>query len=189
MFFHFFLNGSFLLKQSLFFIVFSFFLQWRTIFKVSEVFFSIWRQVFFFIGVGSFSYSVYPLIESVNPYEFFNFLGDDFILIFPIFLVPILSMFLIHPLLLFISFSLLFSPPMLDAGFTEEQICVSWLVMIVNAQLLSPVSLTTVMASTNTNNNIFYESFLKHYKFCFVLFLGVFLSFTYCFCDDFIVSK
>gem|GEM_PF-4724438 len=148
-----------MLKQSLFFIIFSLFLQWRTIFKVSEAFFSIWRQVLFFIGVGSVSYSISPILKSVNPYEVLSFLGNDFILIFPIFLVPILSVFLIHPLLLFISFSLLFSQPMLDAGFTEEQICIAWLVMIVNAQLLSPVSLTTVMASTNTNNNIFTKVF------------------------------
>ena len=94
------------------------------------------------------------------------FSNSNLILFIPIVLIPILSIFFILPLVLFIILSQIISPLLAEGGFTTIAIYCIWIVMLVNSQLLSPVSLNSILAAKNSQQNIFAASFLTHYSFC-----------------------
>ncbi|MFT6915594.1 MAG: hypothetical protein ACJAWL_001903 [Motiliproteus sp.] len=169
-------SGSILIKQSIFFILLSMIFKKNVLSHWADMKATMLKQIFFFVGVGAFSFSFIPLINTFDATAVLELLGPELILVVPIVIVPMLSIFLLHPLVLFIAFSQVFTEPMLSSGFSYQQMCIAWVVMIINSQLLSPVSLATVMASFNTNTNIFTESFIKHYKY--VIFISS-ISITY----------
>ncbi len=158
-----FLNISFLIKQASFFILLSLLLNKKLIFDVLPAIISIRHQILFFMGVGIFGESLIPILSNYNLIIMPSVLNSYFIIFLPIIIVPVISILMIHPLVLFMITAPIITPYLVLYGLTELSIYTTWIIMLINSQLLSPVSLTTVLAVNK--NNIFLESFIKHYKF------------------------
>lgn len=174
----FFFENNFLIKQSLFFIMLAFFLNKTILVKLFFIIKCLYRQILFFLAIGLFG-------SSLLEYQSVLFLKKDllssysFLLpLLPIIFIPILSILFIHPLILFLIFNSFLDELFFYFNYTNLDMYFLWIIMLINSQLLSPVSLTTVISSKNTGTNIFAESFLKHYKFVFSLSVVSFLYIT-----------
>lgn len=160
------IDGNFLLKQSFFFIALSIINNKSILLYSLKAIYNVKDQVIFFLGSGIFGKVITSVISNTDPSTFQSLenLNLYILILIPIVVIPIFSIMLVHPLVLFIMFA-----PILSSSlniFSDLSIYVIWITMLINSQLLSPVSITTVLASKNTNTNIFTESFIKHYKFC-----------------------
>jgi len=170
------IKGHFLIKESFFYILLSFYIN-RNIFKdFLPIIINTKGEILFFMGIGTLGNTliIWSELNSVSYNEFL--LISNLVLIVPIVILPVLSVLLIPPFVLFIIFSPYITELMIINNFSDIAIYSTWMIMLVNAQLISPVSLTTIMAAKNSDNNIFTESVLKHYKFCIKLSL---ISFIY----------
>ncbi|MDC9723270.1 MAG: hypothetical protein PSN34_10955, partial [Urechidicola sp.] len=146
-----FIPHYFMLKQALFFIIISFVLNIRV---VTGIPYALWRarNVFiFFACVGILGHACINWFDSLGLIVSYNWLSAYVSIAIPIFAIPLLSIFFIHPLVLFVVFSPLLSPHLINLGISDLSIYVIWIVMLINAQLLSPVSLTTVLSVSNSN--------------------------------------
>ncbi len=162
----FFIEGYFLLKESIFYLLLSLYFN-KYVFKdMYKIIIKTKNEIFFFMGVGILG-STLVLTSNYTNYSFDSYLIiSDFMIIIPIILLPILSIFFIPPFVLFIIFVPYITSLLNINGYGNNLIYIIWIIMLTNAQLLSPVSLTTIIAAKNSNSNIFVESVFKHYKFC-----------------------
>lgn len=160
------IESNFLFKQSLFFILLSIYFYPLSLKKIHRIIYDAREQITFFLCIGLLGSSSIPLIKDLDLSYLDYFSNSNLILFIPIVLIPILSIFFIHPLVLFIILSPIISPLLAEGGFTTIAIYCIWIVMLVNSQLLSPVSLNSILAAKNSQQNIFAASFLTHYSFC-----------------------
>lgn len=155
---------NFLIKQSIFFLILALMIDKKSVIRIKTVLCSLKQKILFFMSVGLFGSVMLSVISNFDTNNI-NFLSNkNTIIFFPIVFIPLVSVFMIHPLILFIGFALVVTPYLTNAGFSDQSIYMIWIVMLINSQLFSPVSLTTIMV-IDKNNNIFLESFNKHYKF------------------------
>lgn len=165
----FFVDGYFLLKESIFYLFLSLYFNKHFFRSVINVIIKTKKEILFFMGIGILGNTLL-LISNYTNYNFDSFLiVSDFIIILPIVMLPLLSIFFIPPFVLFIVFVPYITSLLSINGYDNNLIYIIWIIMLTNAQLLSPVSLTTILAAKNSQSNIFAESIFKHYKFCFKL--------------------
>lgn len=157
-----FIPNYFMLKQSAFFTFIALIIHPNIIFSTVNILWKARDMFIFFICVGVLGDA---FIRWLNQFELltdFVWLNVYSAIAIVIFVVPLLSFVFIHPLVLFLVFNPLISPFLIKAGVDDLSIYTTWVVMLINSQLLSPVSLTTVLSVSNSNSNIFTESFLKY---------------------------
>lgn len=165
----------FMIKQSAFFIILALIINTKTLAKLHSILYNARLQLIFFMCLGIMGHAFIQLLDNNEIWENLEWSLSIYIIMVPIFIIPILSIFFIHPLVLFIIFSPIISPIIIAQGIGNYELYLVWIVMLINSQLLSPVSLTTVLAVTNSNSNIFSESFLKHIKFSIKLSIASFV--------------
>ena len=159
-----FFTHHYMLKQAAFFVLFALGINTRIISQIPQILWGARSSFFFFICVGMLGHAFIHWIAHLKIISAFAWLNVFAAMAIPIFVIPLLGIVFIHPLVLFLIFNPLLSPYLQSMGVRELNLYVIWVVMLINAQLLSPVSLTTVLSvsNSNSNSNIFTESFLKH---------------------------
>jgi hypothetical protein len=156
------IEQHYMLKQAAFFVLFAFVINIKIVSKIPVILWG-YRSVFiFFVCVGILGYVFVCWVERQDVIHNFERLSIYAAIAVPIFIIPLLSVLFIHPLILFVIFNPLLTPCLQAYGIGEFSLYGIWVVMLINSQLLSPVSLTTVLSVSNSNSNLFSESFLKH---------------------------
>ena len=179
-----FIPQYFMLKQALFFILISFLLNVKIASNIPHVLWATKNSFVFFICVGILGHAFINWLDSLNLTISHSLLNIFVFVAIPVFIIPLFSILFIHPLVLFMIFNPVLSPHLLEAGFSSLSIYVVWIVMLINAQLLSPVSLTTVLSVSNSSTNIFSESFMKHslyaLKISCLTYIYIFIIYYFC---------
>ncbi|MEG9883149.1 MAG: hypothetical protein V6Z86_00745 [Hyphomicrobiales bacterium] len=159
-----FFETNFLIKQSVFFLILALVIDKKSVMRIKTILCSLKQKILFFMSVVLFGSVIISVISNFNKNNIDFLPSKNIIIFFPIIFIPLMSVFMIHPLILFIGFAPVVTPYLNNAGFSDQSIYMIWIVMLINSQLLSPVSLKTIMA-IDKDNNIFLESFMRHYKF------------------------
>ena len=151
-----------MLKQAVFFVLLALAVNSGIVPQVPRILWKARNGFIFFICVGMLGHAFIRWRGQLQTALDFSVLNLPVAIAIPIFIIPLLSIAFIHPLVLFIIFNPLLSPYLQGTGVGELSLYCVWVVMLINAQLLSPVSLTTVLSVSSSKTNIFTESFLKH---------------------------
>lgn len=157
-----FIANYFMLKQSAFFVIIALIISPSIILSTAKILWKARKLFIFFICVGILGDAFIRWINQLELLSALEWLNVYNAIAIVIFIIPLLSIVFIHPLVLFLIFNPLISPFLLNNGVSEISVYTIWVVMLINSQLLSPVSLTTVLSVSNSNSNIFTESFLKY---------------------------
>lgn len=81
--------------------------------------------------------------------------------------IPLTSVLFIHPLVLFIVASPIITPVFEIKGVEPITQYLIWVTMIINAQLISPASLTSVLAASNAGGGLLSQGLPKHAQYIF----------------------
>ncbi len=164
-----FIPHHFMLKQAAFFVLIALAINIRVIPRIPHILWNARNSFIFFICVGVLGHSFINWSGNLDIMVNAKWFNIYVAVAVPIFVIPLLSILFIHPLVLFLIFNPLLSPYLQTLGVNESGLYAIWVVMLINAQLLSPVSLTTVLSVSNSNSNIFSESFLKHGRYSMIV--------------------
>lgn len=174
-----FFNKGYVFKQAIFFTILALIINPKIFLQIQKVIINQYKMFLFFIAVGLLGHSFKELLVVSNITDFIRYFDNIYLLaILVIGILPIISMFFIHPLVLFVICSPVISPIMTKNSISLSLIYVLWTTMLISSQLLSPISLTSVLSAHNSNSNIFKASFLMHYKYVCKIFTIVFAYFT-----------
>ena len=157
-----FIPHNYMLKQAAFFVLLSLVINIRVVPQIPQVLWKARNNFIFFVCVGMLGHAFIGWMSYSEIIPDHAWLNSYIAIAIPIFIIPLMSILFIHPLVLFLIFNPLITPYLQVIGVNELSLYSIWVVMLINAQLLSPVSLTTVLSVSNSNSNIFTESFLKH---------------------------
>ena len=173
--FSYFIPNNFMIKQSIFYLLIAFILNPNVLVKLPKILISNLKILVFFMCIGVLGNYFIQWFDTISHNFYGNNINFYLVIFIVIFIIPLVSMLFVHPLVIFLITYPIVTPYFDLTNLDINTIYIIWVTMLINAQLLSPVSLTTVLAVGNNNNNIFSESFIKHYRFALIISTAVFL--------------
>jgi hypothetical protein len=158
----FFVVGHITLKQSFLFLFLGICLKWKTVSSTPMICWKSRGVLAFLASTGVLGYSVMSSSASNGLSGVLSHINLYLLVGFVIVVIPMVSLLFMHPLVLFIMASPIVSPLFESYGMSAATQYVIWITMIINAQLLSPVSLTTILSASNENRGILVENLRRH---------------------------
>jgi hypothetical protein len=127
-------------------------------------------------GLLIFTVQRLDILAQLPPWLLAAIVDRSFVLIVLLVLFPLITVFGVHPLILFGIFFPLVNPPI----FVDPSIrYLAWTSMFVMANLLSPASICALLAAASLQKNSRETSYVSNWRFCAGLFVFAFAYLTW----------